>query len=158
MGIEDRRTNIENGEAEAKRLEKLNDETEKEVSEQKALQRSIKFPEDCSYIKSSLENVVEEAVDNYVSTEIIDPSDKLKDNVEDMGNEASHDLSDLENSESVIDSMISNESNIHLNIEGAKTDTHEKVEIVDDQTRKIAELRHQMVDAMIRADRIKNLR
>ena len=32
MGIEDRRTNIESGEAEAKRLEKLNDETEKEVS------------------------------------------------------------------------------------------------------------------------------
>lgn len=109
MGIEDRRTNIESGETEAKRLEKLNDETEKEVFEQKALLRSIKLPEDCSYIKSSLENDSEEAVDSYVSAEIIDPLEKLKKNADDNENEASHDLSDLENGESAIDSMKSNE-------------------------------------------------
>ena len=158
MGIEDRRTNIESGETEAKRLEKLNDETEKEVFEQKALLRSIKLPEDCSYIKSSLENDSEEAVDSYVSAEIIDPLEKLKKNADDNENEASHDLSDLENGESAIDSMKSNEKNIHMDLDGIKADTHEKVEIVDDQTKKLAELRHQMVDAMIRADRIKNLR
>jgi len=158
MGIEDRRTNIENGETEAKRLEKLNDETEKEVSEQKAVLRSIKLPEEFSYIKSSLENDSEEAVDSYVSAEIIDPLEKLKKNADDNENEASHDLSDLENGESAIDSMKSNEKNIHMDLDGVKADTHEKVEIVDDQTKKLAELRHQMVDAMIRADRIKNLR
>lgn len=158
MGIEDRRTNIESGETEAKRLEKLNDETEKEVSEQKAVLNSIKLPEDCSYIKSSLENDSEEAVDSYVSAEIIDPSEKLKEIADDNENEASHDLSDLENGESAIDSMKSNEKNIHMDLDGVKADTHEKVEIVDDQTKKLAELRHQMVDAMIRADRIKNLR
>lgn len=158
MGIEDRRTNIESGEAEAKRLEKLNDETEKEVSEQKAVLSSITLPEEFSYIKSSLENDSEEAVDNYVSAEIIDPSEKLKEIADDNENEASHDLSDLENGESAIDSMKSNEKNIHMDLDGVKADTHEKVEIVDDQTRKLAELRHQMVDAMIRADRIKNLR
>lgn len=158
MGIEDRRTNIESGETEAKRLEKLNDETEKEVSEQKAVLNSIKLPEEFSYIKSSLENDSEEAVDSYVSAEIIDPSEKLKEIADDNENEASHDLSDLENGESAIDSMKSNEKNIHMDLDGVKADTHEKVEIVDDQTRKLAELRHQMVDAMIRADRIKNLR
>lgn len=158
MGIEDRRTNIENGETEAKRLEKLNDETEKEVSEQKAVLNSIKLPEEFSYIKSSLENDSEEAVDSYVSAEIIDPSEKLKEIADDNENEASHDLSDLENGESAIDSMKSNEKNIHMDLDGVKADTHEKVEIVDDQTKKLAELRHQMVDAMIRADRIKNLR
>lgn len=158
MGIEDRRTNIESGETEAKRLEKLNDETEKEVSEQKAVLNSIKLPEDCSYIKSSLENDSKEAVDSYVSAEIIDPSEKLKEIADDNENEASHDLSDLENGESAIDSMKSNEKNIHMDLDGVKADTHEKVEIVDDQTKKLAELRHQMVDAMIRADRIKNLR
>lgn len=158
MGIEDRRTNIESGETEAKRLEKLNDETEKEVSEQKAVMNSIKLPEEFSYIKSSLKNVSEEAVDSYVSTEIIDPLEKLKKNADDNENEASHDLSDLENGESAIDSMKSNEKNIHMDLDGVKADTHEKVEIVDDQTKKLAELRHQMVDAMIRADRIKNLR
>lgn len=158
MGIEDRRTNIESGEAEAKRLEKLNDETEKEVSEQKAVLSSITLPEEFSYIKSSLENDSEEAVDSYVSAEIIDPSEKLKEIADDNENEASHDLSDLENGESAIDSMKSNEKNIHMDLDGVKADTHEKVEIVDDQTRKLAELRHQMVDAMIRADRIKNLR
>lgn len=158
MGIEDRRTNIESGETEAKRLEKLNDETEKEVSEQKAVMNSIKLPEEFSYIKSSLKNVSEEAVDSYVSTEIIDPLEKLKKNADDNENEASHDLSDLENGESAIDSMKSNEKNIHMDLDGVKADTHEKVEIVDDQTKKLAELRHQMVDALIRADRIKNLR
>ena len=158
MGIEDRRTNIESGETEAKRLEKLNDETEKEVSEQKAVLSSIKLPEDCSYIKSSLENDSEEAVDSYVSAEIIDPSEKLKEIADDNENEASHDLSELEKGESAIDSMKSNEKNIHMDLDGVKADTHEKVEIVDDQTKKLAELRHQMVDAMIRADRIKNLR
>jgi len=158
MGIEDRRTNIESGETEAKRLEKLNDETEKEVSEQKAVLSSITLPEEFSYIKSSLENDSEEAVDSYVSAEIIDPSEKLKEIADDNENEASHDLSDLENGESAIDSMKSNEKNIHMDLDGVKADTHEKVEIVDDQTRKLAELRHQMVDAMIRADRIKNLR
>lgn len=155
MGIEDRRTNIESGETEAKRLEKLNDETEKEVSEQKAVLNSIKLPEDCSYIKSSLENDSKEAVDSYVSTEIIDPSEKLKEIADDNENEASHDLSDLENGESAIDSMKSNEKNIHMDLDGVKADTHEKVEIVDDQTKKLAELRHQMVDALIRADRFK---
>lgn len=158
MGIEDRRTNIENGETEAKRLEKLNDETEKEVSEQKAVLNSIKLPEEFSYIKSSLKNVSEEAVDSHVSAKIIDPLEKLKENADDNENEASHDLSDLENGESAIDSMKSNEKNIHMDLDGVKADTHEKVEIVDDQTKKLAELRHQMVDALIRADRIKNLR
>lgn len=158
MGIEDRRTNIESGETEAKRLEKLNDETEKEVSEQKAVLNSIKLPEEFSYIKSSLKNVSEEAVDSHVSAKIIDPLEKLKENADDNENEASHDLSDLENGESAIDSMKSNEKNIHMDLDGVKADTHEKVEIVDDQTKKLAELRHQMVDALIRADRIKNLR
>ena len=158
MGIEDRRTNIESGETEAKRLEKLNDETEKEVSEQKAVLYSIKLPEEFSYIKSSLKNVSEEAVDSHVSAKIIDPLEKLKENADDNENEASHDLSDLENGESAIDSMKSNEKNIHMDLDGVKADTHEKVEIVDDQTKKLAELRHQMVDALIRADRIKNLR
>lgn len=154
MGIEDRRASIESAENEADKIENKTDELEREAAEQKALAKSINVPEDCAYLKSSVENATAEAIYSYAAAEIITPADNIKKDAANMENEASHDLSNLEDTKDTIDIMKSSEKNIHSDLDGVKADTQKKVEIADEQTRKAAELRHQMVDSMIRANRL----
>lgn len=157
MGIENRWESIDRVQNETDKIENKTEELEREAAELNSLNGSITVPEGCEHIKDSVKNAVVEAIDSYASSEIIAPAGGLEKQAADLENEASQDLSNLKNTENTIDIIKSNEKNIHIDLDGAKAETHEMAEITDDQTGKSAELRHQMVDSTIRTDRIKNI-
>lgn len=147
MGILERASTIERSESEADKLERKAEETENEVNEQRAILRSINLPEDCNYIKASLESDTDNAVDNYVSDEIESPTKQLDSQIAEVENEAKED-------NGVRSTLMRVNENIGINMitstdeNGTAKYTYEVVGITEDGHSVTDEERQVIFDAM----------
>lgn len=157
MSIESRNQFIEKSELEKKQLEDKAEEAERENAAAKAIIRTMEFPEDCDYIKQVVESTHTESVDNYALNEISIPAESLKSDNEKFENESTDDSAKLENGIQSIENIESNGKEIKVDLEDSKRKAVENKGIVDEQIKKLARIKQDLVAAQIRADRLRGL-
>ena len=158
MSIESRKQFIEKSELEKKQLEDKAEEAERENAAAKAIIRTMEFSGDCDYIKQAVESTYTESVDNYASNEISNPAESLKSDNEGFENEAKDDSAKVEKGIQSIENIESNCKEIKVDLEDSKRKAVEHKGIVDEQTKKLARIKQDLVAAQIRADRLRGLR
>lgn len=157
MSIESRKQFIEKSEYEEKQLENKAEEAEKEVAATRAIIQTMEFPKDCDPIKQAVERTHTESVDNYALNEISNPAESLKKDAENVENESTDDSAKLENGIQSIENIESNGKEIKVDLEDSKGKAVENKGIVDEQTKKLARIKQDLVAAQIRADRLRGL-